>query len=262
MRHWMFWIALVAGCSLDERLRCKATSDCFENEVCTPDHVCREAVSCTPQQCGTQCGDIDDGCGGTLSCGMCPLPAPPKTPFHDQCTGPCTSDATRMMFTTSALYEGGALGGLTGADAKCQNHASGAHFTGVFRAWLSDSTGSPSTRMVHGAGEYVLVDGTVVARDWNDLNDGQLEHAVNLDETGEVHTINGELDCNFGPLVWTGTDFDGKAYTEAAAGGSCGNWDDPHSNGLFGSTVNMDAFWSVGCISQCYLTGALYCVEQ
>src|SRR5690606_24537867 len=31
--------------------------------------------SCNPETCGTRCGIVPDGCGGTLSCGECPPPS-------------------------------------------------------------------------------------------------------------------------------------------------------------------------------------------
>src|SRR5690606_22923283 len=66
-------------------------------------------------------------------------------------------------------------GGLDGADLKCREAAKNAGITNYssFRAWLSDDTGSPLTRFVHGpelAGvPYVLRDGKRVADDWDDL---------------------------------------------------------------------------------------------
>jgi len=41
---------------------------CSPYTRCDPGHGC---TTCTPGTCGTQCGSVPDGCGGTLSCGAC-----------------------------------------------------------------------------------------------------------------------------------------------------------------------------------------------
>lgn len=167
--------------------------------------------------------------------------------------------ANRLIFTTSAQYQGGNLGGLAGADTICRTHAAGTHFTGVFQAWLSDSTGSPSTRMMHGTGDYVLVDGTVVAHGWDDLVDGQLEHSVNLDETGAAPSAGESAHCMTGISAWTGTDFDGQFDPFE---NSCGHWDDSNSHGLIGDTNETSRLWTVACSMSCTELLSLYCVEQ
>lgn len=172
---------------------------------------------------------------------------------------PKAGGAQRLMFTTSAPYEGGKLGGLAGADAICQAHAAQAHRTGVFQAWLSDSTGSPSTRMIRGTGDYVLVDGTVVAHGWDDLVDGQLEHIVNLDETGAAHGAGQSVHCAEGISAWTGTDFDGRFDPFDY---SCGHWDNPNSYGLIGDTTEKSRSWTSSCTVVCTESLFLYCVEQ
>ena len=88
------------------------------------------------------------------------------------------------VFVTSTSYDGN-LGGLAGADAKCQDQADAAGLTGTFKAWLSDAKGSPSTRFTRSAGApYVLVDGTVIADNYAGLTSGSLEHPINQTETG------------------------------------------------------------------------------
>lgn len=55
-------------------------SRCCGDQCCEkPDDVCYEGVCCTPTTCETQktvCGQIQDGCGGTLECGTCPAATP------------------------------------------------------------------------------------------------------------------------------------------------------------------------------------------
>ena len=93
---------------------------------------------------------------------------------------------SNTVFLSSAVYDG-AMGGLDGADAKCQALAAAAGLPGTFRAWLSDSTGSPSTRFTQSTLRYVRVDGVKVADDWADLTDATklLYAPINVTENGD-----------------------------------------------------------------------------
>lgn len=78
------------------------------------------------------------------------------------------------------------FGGVAGADAICQARASAAGLRGTFRSWISDSTSSASSRLVHHNGPYYRVDGTmvrIVANDWTDLTD-TIAVALATDEYG------------------------------------------------------------------------------
>jgi hypothetical protein len=261
MHTKLILILLVAGCAVDAKTKnqCDTEADCLDGYECGTDNICRATI-CTPKVCGNQCGEVADGCGGTLSCGICPPDQP--------CTGSCLTKP-RKVFTTSAVYQGGKLGGLGGADQICQTHASNAHLNGTFRAWLSDSTGSPLTRMVRGTGDYVLVDGTVVARGWDDLIDGQLVNRINIDETGAFHIGTGGTNCMGGISAWTGTDFNGMQYTPTVGNpdDSCGNWSafktgDKDTYGLLGNTTESNKTWTIACSMWCTESSALYCLEQ
>lgn len=85
----------------------------------------------------------------------------------DGCESDCTKTPPRIVFVTSQVYNGN-LGGLTGADAKCQAQAAAAKLPGTYKAWLSDSNGSPSTRMTKVAAPYVRTDGVMIAGSWSD----------------------------------------------------------------------------------------------
>lgn len=57
------------------RLGCGEPCPVLEGDTatCTEDGMC-DVLSCTPATCetlGAMCGDQDDGCGGTVSCGTC-----------------------------------------------------------------------------------------------------------------------------------------------------------------------------------------------
>jgi len=66
---------LVAGCSLSgAKNRCETQADCLDGFTCNPAGECEQgsASTCTPVACDGHCGELDDHCGGTLSCGACP----------------------------------------------------------------------------------------------------------------------------------------------------------------------------------------------
>lgn len=58
-------------------------------------------------------------------------------------------------------------------------------------AWLSEITGSPSTRFVRDTVPYTLVDGAVVANHWTDLTAGNIAHQSERSEQGRVPDTNG-----------------------------------------------------------------------
>ena len=71
----------------------------------------------------------------------------------------------KTVFITSAKFKGN-LGGLAGADDKCQAEADGPASivpSGTYLAWLSDGTDSPDTRFTKSSHPYMLPDGTKLA---------------------------------------------------------------------------------------------------
>ena len=58
------------GCSLTGvKDHCETQSDCLDGFTCSAG-TC--TTSCTPTVCDGHCGELDDHCGGMLSCGACP----------------------------------------------------------------------------------------------------------------------------------------------------------------------------------------------
>jgi hypothetical protein len=187
------------------------------------------------------------------------------TPCDFVCVGDACGDRTRTVFVTSARFAGGGLGGLDGADAICTKVAAGAGLLGAYRAWLSDGTGSPSTRFTQDGGPYRLVNGAIVANKWSALTTRPLRHAIDLTEVSTAPpTATGACP---GTTVWSNTNSDGTLST--AGGFDCGQWDSPQglsaSWGLAGSTTE----WSGSCdaintdpATTCSSLAALYCFEQ
>jgi hypothetical protein len=153
------------------------------------------ALACTPVATPTaeQCNGVDDDCDGVVDDGIL-----------------C---GVRRIFVTSQVYTAD-LGGLSGADAKCQALADAAGLGGTFKAWLSDSKTDARDRVTHVGDPYTLADGvTVVAPDWHYLmntpNGTMLEHAIDRTETMNPAPTNGTINCGSGPSAWTATVADG-----------------------------------------------------
>ncbi|EJK55631.1 hypothetical protein THAOC_24620, partial [Thalassiosira oceanica] len=119
----------------------------------------------------------------------------------------------KIVFVTSERYNGN-LGGLAGADARCQERAKAAGLSGTFKAWLSDRTTSVSQRFDRDFdyAAFFRTDGVMVANDWSDLTDGSLLGAIDRDEFGNT------VGANF---AWTNTDTGGtqEGWTETVIGG-------------------------------------------
>jgi hypothetical protein len=224
---------------------------------CT-DGVCRE---CTPGQTACASNTQLETC---TSSGVWSVP----TTCAASCNNGACSTTARFVFVTSGLFQGGALGGLAGADALCQKYASLGKLPGTYRAWLSDTTGSPSTRFTQDGNPYELVDGTVVADNWMTLTSGMLLHAIDLTEVGGQQTA-GTAACGGEVTVWTDTSGDGKVTDPATA---CGTWNDPTFNGAAWGDASQTAGWTVSCggslgggfngMPLCSLQSALYCFQQ
>ena len=163
----------------------------------------------------------------------------------------CTAD--RRVFASSVEYPGFTLDGLYGADQRCRMLAAIAKLPNflTYRAWLSDSNTAAADRLVHSKGRYILVNGLVVAQDWDALISGTLENAINVTESSEVA----------GGLAWTGSFPNGQP---AFGSSFCEAWDGGDDLQLGGSGVcsQTDAFWSFFEQYDCGSNLSLYCFEN
>jgi hypothetical protein len=200
-------------------------------------------------QSGGQCGT-----GGEICHGGCPECTANRPCPEGQCCdgdgacGPC------LVFVSSSTHQGD-LGGLDGADDICQGLAEAAGKPGTYRAWLSDDTGSPSTRFIRATAPYVRVDGEIVANSYDDLTDGSnLNRAINLTETG----IGGALAPN---QVWTSTGDDGQ---QQLAPDNCDGWTNGTAafNGDFGLKSSISPAWTGSDFRHCDLVSRIYCFQQ
>ncbi|HEY0138885.1 MAG TPA: DUF4215 domain-containing protein [Nannocystis sp.] len=166
----------------------------------------------------------------------------------------CTKD--RFVFASSEEYWGYDLDGLYGADQRCRSLAAIALLPNfaTYRAWLSDSTTAAADRITHSKGRYTLVNGLVVAADWDALISGTLENPINVTESSGV---------SVGSAVWTGTLPNGQP---AFGNSFCNGWSEWNGGdeewageGLRNQT---DAWWSYFEQAPCGSDMAIYCFEN
>jgi cysteine-rich repeat protein len=164
----------------------------------------------------------------------------------------CTHD--RHIFASSTEWQGFTLQGLFGADQRCRMLAGQALLPNAFtyRAWLSDSQNAAADRILHSKGRYTLVNGIVIAADWDALTSGFLENPINVTEKSET---------SIGSRVWTGTLPSGQ---QAFGSSFCNDWDSDDDTQLGGSGIRnqTDLWWSFFDQDDCGSEAALYCIEN
>jgi hypothetical protein len=208
------------------------------------------ALSCVAQEpVAESCNGVDDDCNGEVD-------------------DPSTICALRV-FVTSQLYTGD-LGGLAGADAKCQALADAASLGGTYKAWLSSSTVDARDRLTHFGKPYVLVDGSVVASDWDEFASLHHQRPIDLTETGETAPIVPAFGFS---MVFTGSSWDGTLYTwpqnyGVIAHATCDDWLNTtgmNTTGIGTAGAGYLAAWGSWTSSYappCWKVASLYCLEQ
>lgn len=161
----------------------------------------------------------------------------------------------KVVFISSGQYQGN-LGGVSGANSTCASLASSAGLSGTFKAWLSDSSSSPSSSFTQATGNYVDTNGNVIADDWADLTSGSLNNMIQYTETGAL-TSASLAD------VWTNTSQTGTLVDAAT---SCDDWTNFVGGGNRGNsgvyTGSGSAAWTLSASNQCNKLLSLYCFEQ
>jgi len=169
--------------------------------------------------------------------------------------------APRTIFVTSMAYDGD-LGGLQGADQKCQALADASNSIvppGEYVALLSTSTVNANSRMPHSIGPVIRPDGTLVAGNFAELfravsseSAGNLLGPPNIDELG-VSVVGG--------YAWTGSSPQGLMRPE-----SCDDWasDSISDEGVSGIPATRNASWIAREAEPdtCNKALRLYCVEK
>lgn len=187
-----------------------------------------------------------------------------------------SAHTTKVVFLSSQAYDPQSIGGLIGADSKCQSLAQRAKLHGVFKAWLSDSTQSPSTRFTQspppGDWDYRLVDNAEVATDWVALTSGSIQTPINVDEMGFKTPSDRTISHPPVPalLVWTNTNTDGTVPHSSALNLSFFDCKDWTSNYHFKEGVMVGNAYGAGIdwtsLQSLYFCDSgsfrLYCFQQ
>ena len=161
----------------------------------------------------------------------------------------------KQVFILSDTSDGN-LGGVAGADTRCQDAAGAAGLSGIFLAWIADSdpASAPASRFVQAAVPYQNVLGQVIANNWADLTDGSLIREIDTDENGVV------VLPTFIPV--TNVEFDG---TQADFNDHCNDWSSNSVSllGVHGDENAVTTAWTNSGFEDCFLTQlTLYCFEQ
>jgi len=165
---------------------------------------------------------------------------------------PTICDCNKKVFVSSQAYTGN-LGGLEGADAKCQVLADAAGLKGTFKAWLSAGETCPNTQFTHGLYPYFRVDGALVAGNYADLIDGLLANPINLDEYGNLKNT----------YVWTFTRYNGDSFG-SYYNYHCYFWEmDYARRGWVGISEAIDYTWTdANTVLGCEQELSIYCFQQ
>lgn len=174
----------------------------------------------------------------------------------------------KYVFVTSTVYNGD-LGGVEGADLKCQNRADSANLQGTYKAWISAGDSWPANSFNQSVTPYILVDGSIVADNWDDLVDSS-QHSLN-------RTINKDEFGNTVPSVhytWTNTFPDGTPATSSSdefyncSGFTSSEELEGHSairgnaNSSSKDPTDLEN-WTVSGEAECYIAEtSLYCFQQ
>jgi len=164
----------------------------------------------------------------------------------------CAKDS--IVFISSEVFQGFALKGLYGADQRCRSLAAKAGLLRpeTFRACLSTPTSPATERLLHSRGRYILVNGLVVAQNWDALTSGTLQNPIMVDEHSQTQDTR----------VWTGSLQNGQP---ALGSEFCNDWDGEFALFVFGGeglSAYTDSWWSFLENGECSSENRLYCFEQ
>jgi hypothetical protein len=235
-------------------IACGATAVCSDGACDSPS--CPEGDACDDDDPCT----MDDRCAEGTCAGepLCPTPANAEVTCDGGCGFVCRPGFQRvndlcldgkLVFATSTKSTGN-LGGVTGADQKCQSLATAAGLPGTYLAWISTPTTSPLDRFVQSAKPYRLVDGTKFANDFAGLV--SVTAAPRLTELGTLVSSQ---------FAWTATTSAG-AYTSGTTFASCSNWTAANGIRAVAGKPTSRTFWSDDSLVECDQTHAHYCFQQ
>ena len=249
--HRAFVLASCLGSScvvLDPAARLCAIGS--EGCACTGGGACDGGLDCRSGICTDPNVAVSGTDGGTTK-GADDTGDPSQDGTGDDTDVDTSIDAMpNYVFVTSTAHRGGALGGLAGADAICQERADAAGLPGTYRAWLSSAQQDAKDRLGTARG-WLRTDGKPFARDLAQVLQGAFYHPPMLDEYGNAPS-------NW--LVWTATLHSGVGLDDDG-GQMCAGWtsEDPERSALQGDREAGGSWWTSRRLGACNEAAHLYC---
>lgn len=158
-------------------------------------------------------------------------------------------------------WVGAALGGVSGADTRCQNAASAAGLGGTYLAWIATGPADdPDTRFTKASIPYRRTDGALIANNWADLTDGNILATITRKADGS--------DLGYAANSFTNVAADGTAKYDGI--NNCDGWTSNGSGSQAhkGNSGGTDQAWTDGGLSVspngCSGNGnpLIYCFQQ
>ena len=197
-------------------------------QVCQADHTLGTCL------CVGGSGGAGGGTGGTGGSG-----------------GAGGAGGVKRVFVTETTYTGSTMGGVAGADQKCNLSAQAAQLGGTWVAWVSSSSVNAIDR-VTAAGPWVLINTSTTI--FNNKANLATSPLLPINATEQGHTITTASTVTH---VWTGTDNGGNA-----AASTCNGWSSSTlAYGTIGFAYSTSG-WTSYTDQDCGATNHLYCFEQ
>ena len=167
--------------------------------------------------------------------------------------------SAKRVFVSATQYDGN-LGGLAGADSKCQLAADSKSLGGRWKAWLSDGTSSALER-VAGSGPWVQTDRFSVAFANRAALQTLPSEAIFEDEDSAIAPLN----RRYGIQSWTNTATGGSAKSLSPSF-DCADWtmnsSQDSSVGGTGGPLEGGNQWTDAGTAPCAQANSLICFEQ
>lgn len=169
------------------------------------------------------------------------------------CTGP------RILFRTTSTWTGASIGGITGADAKCNADAAKPAGTGNYKALLADSSGLRSACTTANCSTGVEgIDWALQASCSYIRPDGTAVFTTNSSGIFVFGNFTNTIDASAGGF-WTGL----LSNWMVDAGNRCNNWNTGGGSGAYGfSNQTGTAAIATGLNSCNAPTLSLVCAQQ
>ncbi len=166
----------------------------------------------------------------------------------------------KAIFLTSERYNGN-LGGVGGADQKCNERARAAGLQGEFKALISGSVLKARDRMQNAGLPYVNVRAELIAENMEVLFTGELQRPLTMNEYGFDVEITRAPSIPCG-TVWT--NITSSPFPDPIGDSSCNNWlsASPEEIGLVGNPASPAWYRLEYDTFSCAGHSRLYCVEQ